>query len=321
MIQALPMVRRLAALAVLLAPALAFGQDKPKETQKRDFKVVVDDSKSMSSDAKLAELEAKLQSLLKEIQALRSTPATAKTPTPHTVVRTRPAEASSKTDQAELQFWLETKDGKKVLGADYEKKPDAKVRTEKDGIVIIEGATGEKKVIGIEDLKKLKDDVKYKVVGEIKSAVADAAKKAEDVRVKVLVDALQSQLQDAKPAPAAKQPAPVQYRDVTKPMGEALHYYRTVTKATADGETISLSRTTYALPGAKAAALASFLKEVAQVKVLETKVEGDKLTVTTTPDVQSTIGQIVGLMTGKPATATFRMQFDTKSAAEKPAKP
>ncbi len=291
MIQALPMVRRLAALAVLLAPAIAFGQDKPKETQKRDFKVVVDDSKSMSSDVKLAELEVKLQALLKEIQALRSTPATTKTPTPHTVVRTRPAEASSKIDQAELQFWLESKDGKKVLGADYEKKPDAKVRTEKDGIVIIEGATGEKKVVGIEDLKKLKDDVKYKVVGEIKSAVADAA----------------------------KQPASVEYS--TKPLGEALHYYRAVAKATSDGETISLSRTSYTLPAAKAAALANFLKEVAQVKVLETRVEGDKLTVTTTPDVQSTIGQIVGLMTGNLATATFRMKFDTKPAAEKPAKP
>src|SRR5437879_5220048 len=107
MIQALPMVRRLAALAVLLAPALALGDDKPKETQKRNVTVFVDDPKPASSDAKLAQLEAKLQALLKEIQDLRSTPSAAKPAVPRTVVR--PSDVVNKVEAGKLQLWLESK--------------------------------------------------------------------------------------------------------------------------------------------------------------------------------------------------------------------
>jgi len=66
---------------------------------------------------------------------------------------------------------------------------------------------------------------------------------------------------------------------------------------------ITLSRATYKLPKEKADALAAFLKHV-KASVLETKVEDDGVTVTTTPDVQHTIAQLVGLLTGQPHAAS-----------------
>jgi|SRR5262245_1458346 len=73
--------------------------------------------------------------------------------------------------------------------------------------------------------------------------------------------------------------------------------YRTVGD---DANTIHLTRVTYTLTADKARALESFLKANATAKVLEMKVDGDKLVVTTTPDTQGTIAQVVGLVTGKP---------------------
>jgi hypothetical protein len=70
------------------------------------------------------------------------------------------------------------------------------------------------------------------------------------------------------------------------------------------GDVISLTRSTYTLPAASAKALDDFLKTQVKAKVLETKVEGDKITVTTTPDVQHIIAQFIALMQGKtPVTA------------------
>ena len=76
-----------------------------------------------------------------------------------------------------------------------------------------------------------------------------------------------------------------------------------------DPNTVHLTRVTYALGAAKAKALESFLKEQAKAKVLETKLDGDKLIVTTTPDVQSTIGQVVRLMSDKPASSHVTVQL------------
>ena len=65
-----------------------------------------------------------------------------------------------------------------------------------------------------------------------------------------------------------------------------------------DSKVIHLTRTTYRLPKEKAVALEAFLKEHVKTKVLETKVEADGLTVTTTPETQKTVEMIVSLMTG-----------------------
>lgn len=62
---------------------------------------------------------------------------------------------------------------------------------------------------------------------------------------------------------------------------------------------VTLSRTTYKLPPAKAEALGKLLQQHVKAKVMETKIEGDSLTVTTTPEVQQGIRQFIAVMEGK----------------------
>jgi arginine repressor len=68
----------------------------------------------------------------------------------------------------------------------------------------------------------------------------------------------------------------------------------------------------YRLPSDKAEALSTFLKEHVKAQVLETRITGDSMTITTTPDTQRTIGQFVDAMRGsirpfsvRRSTATF----------------
>lgn len=69
---------------------------------------------------------------------------------------------------------------------------------------------------------------------------------------------------------------------------------------------ISLTRASYALPKEQAEQLIGMFKDKAKGAVLEMKYEGDKLIVTTTPDIQSVFGNVVNLMTGKPVSSTPR---------------
>lgn len=62
---------------------------------------------------------------------------------------------------------------------------------------------------------------------------------------------------------------------------------------------VTLSRTRYSLPAAQAEALSKFLQEHVKTPVIETKADGDSLTVTTTPEVQRSIGQFIALIGGK----------------------
>jgi hypothetical protein len=80
-------------------------------------------------------------------------------------------------------------------------------------------------------------------------------------------------------------------------------------QASGDSNVVNLTRATYHLNQARAHALESFLKENAKARVLETKVEGDNLVVTTTPDVQRTIGQVVNLMSDDSARTTFQLHL------------
>src|SRR5262249_32402009 len=88
-----------------------------------------------------------------------------------------------------------------------------------------------------------------------------------------------------------------------------------------DGNTVHLTRVTYSLSGDQAHALQSFLRENARASVLETKVDGDKLIVTTTPDVQATIGQVVGLTTGKTGGSGARYYYRTTPTPMTPGTP
>jgi hypothetical protein len=59
---------------------------------------------------------------------------------------------------------------------------------------------------------------------------------------------------------------------------------------------VALTRATYPMPAAKAEALGKFLKDHVKAPVLETKVEGDSLIVTTTPEVQRSLKGLVDLV-------------------------
>jgi beta-lactamase regulating signal transducer with metallopeptidase domain len=87
---------------------------------------------------------------------------------------------------------------------------------------------------------------------------------------------------------------------VTSPQdAKFLINYTANTTTTTSPVEVALSRTTYSLPKAKAEALAAFLREHVKAQVMETKAEGDSLTVTTTPQAQKAIGGLVALIQGK----------------------
>jgi hypothetical protein len=67
-------------------------------------------------------------------------------------------------------------------------------------------------------------------------------------------------------------------------------------RSAASGGEVQLIRKTYPLPRAKAEGLSAFLREYVKAAVLETKVDGDTLTITTTPEVQKGIGQLIALL-------------------------
>ena len=80
------------------------------------------------------------------------------------------------------------------------------------------------------------------------------------------------------------------------------------------GNAITLSRATYKLNREQAAALGTLLGSI-KATVMETKVDGDNLTVTTTPEAQQTIGQIVRLITGQGSGNTFRYEYKPATSA------
>ena len=97
---------------------------------------------------------------------------------------------------------------------------------------------------------------------------------------------------------------------VAKPVtvADAAKIYRSAFTTTGGGNAITLSRATYKLNRDQATALSSLLGSI-KATVMETKVDGDNLTVTTTPEAQQTIGQIVRLISGQGSGNTFRYEW------------
>jgi hypothetical protein len=83
---------------------------------------------------------------------------------------------------------------------------------------------------------------------------------------------------------------------------------------------VALTRTTYPLPAGKAEALGKFLRENVKAPVLETKVEGERLTVTTTPEVQRAIGASVLLLSNRPPAGARGAGYGTTGPAFSPEK-
>lgn len=84
-------------------------------------------------------------------------------------------------------------------------------------------------------------------------------------------------------------------------------------------EHVVLSRVTYKMPQVKAAALESFLREHVKAIVLETKLDGDAITVTTTVNVQQGIGVLVNLMQSSEPKVRLRLDQKPEPAETKEA--
>jgi hypothetical protein len=76
-------------------------------------------------------------------------------------------------------------------------------------------------------------------------------------------------------------------------------YSETVLHTGAADQAVTLTRATYKMPKEKAEALAKFLGDQVKGQVLETKVDGDSIMVTTTPHIQRTIHEFINLVQGK----------------------
>ncbi|HEV8060491.1 MAG TPA: M56 family metallopeptidase, partial [Gemmataceae bacterium] len=96
--------------------------------------------------------------------------------------------------------------------------------------------------------------------------------------------------------------------------------FQTWTVGGSKPKTQVLNRTTYKLPKDRAAAVAAFLKENVKGTVLETKVDGDSLTVTASPDVQKAVDSLLGLIQGKTTTGANdgqpQLRWEIKSAPD-----
>jgi beta-lactamase regulating signal transducer with metallopeptidase domain len=130
---------------------------------------------------------------------------------------------------------------------------------------------------------------------------------------------------DTKPAPTlvlpeAANPAPKPaVRVFADPNAHVERLKDTVMKLQ-DGKVvraIALTRATYKLPHAKALALAEFLEQHGKNEVVETRVEGDSIIVTTTPEAQKAITQFISLLQG----ATTATTIDGKTGMRLELKP
>jgi hypothetical protein len=122
----------------------------------------------------------------------------------------------------------------------------------------------------------------------------DLEKKLQDLLKEV--QGLRSAAGGAPAPKPAGQPAPEVHRQPSYSVNRPQTYYSVTVADTGSVQEVTLSRASYKLPREKAEALAAFLREHIKTPVLETKVDGDSFTVTTTPEVQKAIGQFVALM-------------------------
>jgi hypothetical protein len=304
-------------LALLAVPGWSLGQ-KPAETpadpaKKHDIEVVVrdvadgtageflldllveaEDAKAQPAgnarDKKLQELEEKIQALLKEIQALKAEKQPGTVRSRATEVRERKvAEGQKEAEVARAEAIARAKaieaQARAQVDAARAQAEVARAQAEQARREL-ERALDWLKKKGDESAKppvKDKQDADLsKMQLELERKLADLHKKAEDTAKSKALDALKSA--------RAKEEQKVR----TLPAGRS-----------------SMTRQTYTLPAEKAKALAEFVRENLKPTVVDTTLDGDTLTVTTTPEAQKAIGQLVELLRGQPGNVNFRFRLKT----------
>jgi beta-lactamase regulating signal transducer with metallopeptidase domain len=116
--------------------------------------------------------------------------------------------------------------------------------------------------------------------------------------------------------PALKTISPVPYIQRLYRNADGATHVEAIAKANPDMKSVTLSRATYKLHKDQATILASLLANI-KATVMETKIDGDTIIVTTTPDVQAAVASMVKLLSSEEKGK--RIQLELKSS-EKPAK-
>jgi beta-lactamase regulating signal transducer with metallopeptidase domain len=127
---------------------------------------------------------------------------------------------------------------------------------------------------------------------------ADGTRRPGETSDRPAIKVIEEQF-ELKHAPADTAPTP-KSDAIRREKVPATNLYRYQAVHPQDGKTagaVALMRTTYKLPHAKAEALATLLAERRGRDVLETNVEGDNLTITTTPEAQRAISEFVEFLT------------------------
>jgi beta-lactamase regulating signal transducer with metallopeptidase domain len=150
--------------------------------------------------------------------------------------------------------------------------------------------------------------------------VAATAVGDPDARLKAIEDQLQALLKEVRgmrkggaqkatatavSAPQYFPPPTVSAVPSTAPVAGQVAFPPPVSRP--DGA-INLTRAVYDLPAAKAKALTDLLQD-SKGPVVEIKAEGDKVTVTTTPDAQQIVGQLIAMLQGKTHRSVTRYQY------------
>jgi beta-lactamase regulating signal transducer with metallopeptidase domain len=195
--------------------------------------------------------------------------------------------------------------------------PKVELSAEAD-TVLLDGAVDLDVILAFDDQarstenreKKLKE-VEQKLqtlLEEVRALRGEALKTAVKEPLKVTVGQAQPRndvvltLKDDRTSPLTK---------VITPQANLNVQYLTLDNPGADGRhSDTLDRTTYKLAHAKAEALGKFLHDQVKGQVMETKVDGDSITVTTTPEAQKAVGQIVSLLLEK----KFTLRWSTTPA-------
>jgi len=243
-------------------------------------------AQSAQSDAQVQELEAQIKALAVKLEALKKEKQAA-------------AEAvDTKAKRAKAVEALTEADVKKIKAA-QEKVRAAGEKAVKD--VIIQGQSGVKVVTAGEE--------GYKVIGPDGKEVKNVKIIIGDGKGVTTIKPSAQGTTTTKPLVVDAQSGKWTTTATRKPLSVALspdgkNYSFSTTFQGSGGQAVTLSRATYKMNRDQAAALSTLLGSI-KATVMETKVDGDSITVTTTPEAQAAIGQIVRLVQGQGGQSTF----------------
>jgi hypothetical protein len=276
-----------ALMAIAAVPAWTLGQGKPVVVAADEIVLKVGDATVEDGDDETAKaIQAQIQALSQKLEALKA--ARAAGAEKKAAEKLKAAHEKLGEKMKELRVEVDARGGQgskaviagpvKVLTAGHDGVkvigPDGK---EIQGArVIIGGAGGQGGAYTVKPL-----------------TVQGVAPEARRVELKVV-------------GPDGKPGAAPHASTGTWAAGDAAKIY--LAGAAGGGNAITLSRATYKLNKDQATALATLLGSI-KATVMETKADGDSLTVTTTPEAQATIGQIVRLIQGQTGAARFEWKL------------